>query len=104
MTYNGVGGLFFVKSYVYNASIAANGTWYHTDQTGITITNYKAIAIAGFGVWNDGGYCDVIKCYIWNDSDTKDILDIGIKNRKNATIAVKIYVKIFYIARNVCPQ
>ena len=104
MTYNGVGGLFFVKSYVYNASIAANGTWSHTDQTGITITNYKAIAIAGFGVWNDGGYCDVIKCYIWNDSDTKDILDIGIKNRKNATIAVKIYVKIFYIARNVCPQ
>lgn len=103
MTYNGVGGLFFVTSYSYNTSIAANGIWYHTDQTGITITNYKAIAIAGFGVWNDGGYCDVIKCYIWNE-DNKDILDVGVKNRKNAVVTVKIYVKIFYIARNVCPQ
>ena len=104
MTYNGSGGLFFVKSYVYsNTSIAANGTWYHTDQTTITITNYKAIAIAGFGVWNDGGYCDVIKCYIWNE-DNKDVLDIGVKNRKNAAVTVNVYVKIFYIARCVCPQ
>lgn len=104
MTYNGSGGLFFVKSYVYNnISIAANGTWYKTDQTTITITNYKAIAIAGFGVWNDGGYCDIIKCYIWNE-DNKDILDVGVKNRKNAVVTVNVYVKIFYIARNVCPQ
>ena len=104
MTYNGSGGLFFVKSCVYNnTSIAANGTWYHTDQTTITITNYKAIAIAGFGVWDDGGYCDVIKCYIWNE-DNKDVLDIGVKNRKNAAVTVNVYVKIFYIARNVCPQ
>ena len=104
MTYNGSGGLFFVKGYVYsNTSIAANGTWYHTDQTTITITNYKAIAIAGFGVWNDGGYCDVIKCYIWNE-DNKDVLDIGVKNRKNAAVTVNVYVKIFYIARCVCPQ
>ena len=104
MTYNGSGGLFFVKSYVYNASIAANGAWHHTDdQTGITITNYKAIAIAGFGVWDDGGYCDVIKCYIWNDPD-KDVLDVSVKNRKNTAVTVKVYVKIFYIARNVCPQ
>lgn len=104
MTYNGSGGLFFVKGYVYsNTSIAANGTWYRTDQTTITITNYKAIAIAGFGVWNDGGYCDVIKCYIWNE-DNKDVLDIGVKNRKNAAVTVNVYVKIFYIARCVCPQ
>ena len=103
MTYNGVGGLFFVKSYVYNTSIAANGTWHHTDQTGITITNYKAIAIAGFGVWDDGGYCDVIKCYIWNDPD-KDVLDVSVKNRKNTAVTVRVYVKIFYIARCVCPQ
>lgn len=104
MTYNGVGGLFFVKSYVYsNTSIAANSTWYHNDQTGITITDYKAIAIAGFGVWNDGGYCDVIKCYIWNEAD-KDVLDVGVKNRKNAAVTVNVYVKIFYIARCVCPQ
>lgn len=104
MTYNGSGGLFFVKSFVYNnTSIAANGTWYRTDQTTITITNYKAIAIAGFGVWNDGGYCDIIKCYIWNE-DNKDVLDVGVKNRKNAAVTVNVYVKIFYIARNVCPQ
>lgn len=103
MTYNGIGGLFFVRSFVYDTSIAANGTWYHNDQTGITITDYKAIAIAGFGVWNDGGYCDVIKCYIWNENN-KDILDVGVKNRKNAVVTVKVYVKIFYIARNVCPQ
>ena len=104
MTYNGSGGLFFVKSFVYDTSIAANGMWHHNNQINITITDYKAIAIAGFGVWNDNGYCDVTKCYIWNDSNTKDVLDMSVKNRKNAAVTVKVYVKIFYIARNVCPQ
>lgn len=100
MTYNGSAGLFFVKSYSYPiATFDAGRAW--TSQQDVTVSGYLAVAISGFGVYNDGGWCVFPKCYVWNNSDGKDLLDIYIWNQWSSQLKnITVWVKIFYIARS----
>ena len=85
-----------------NISIAAD--WYY-DRTGINVTmgGYRALAIAGFGVYpaSSGGvysnWCIFQKCVLWRNT-TSDFLDCYVWNQnKSATAKVKIIVWILYV-------
>ena len=99
MTYNGSSGIFLLRTYSYDVTIGGNRAWYKNDST-ITVSGYKAIAIAGHGVYGDGGWCVFPRCYIWNENNRKDTLDLYIWNQKDSEISATVYVKIFYIARS----
>lgn len=85
-----------------NISIAAD--WYY-DRSGfnVTMSGYRALAIAGFGVYpasSSGVYsnwCIFQKCVLWRNT-TSDFLDYYVWNQnKSATAKVKIRVWILYV-------
>ena len=85
-------------------SISKNGSW---RQTGYRLTRrpgYKAIAIAGIGIYNGTGgananWCVPCGCYIWSSSPY-DLLDVYIwnQNTTSATSNTSIVIKILFIA------
>lgn len=85
-----------------NISIAAD--WYY-DKSGfnVTLSGYRALAIAGFGVYQatSGGvyanWCLFQKCVLFRSS-TADFLDFYVWNQNtSATAKVKIRVWILYV-------
>lgn len=85
-----------------NISIGAD--WYY-DKSGfnVTMSGYRALAIAGFGVYpaTSGGvyanWCIFQKCVLWRNT-TSDFLDYYVWNQnKSAAAKVKIRVWILYV-------
>lgn len=85
-----------------NITIAAD--WYY-DRSGFNITTsgYRALAIAGFGVYGASSgavnynWCIFQKCVLWRNS-TSDFLDFYVWNQnKNAAAKVKIRIWVLYV-------